>query len=721
MKSWKLLTSLLLVGLLACPFPAAAAEGDQEVHGSVFFGGTGFDYSEDQVFQLERYGTNREGGDNQGGYLFFDAFDADFYLQNNGDDSHTVDISRDSFNYFDQRVEGRMNTDELEIKFRSTILESHIQDPVPGADSSWGAAAVGGHDTNYLARFNNDVDPDTIADGFHIERDSYEGSIRIKPAAYGHDGSIVGDLELYYRGYNRDGRRFFRYVLGGGDVGDVFHEARWRGIDQRVDENLDTAGVRSVFAPFHWFTLTNDTSIEEYDNHSAPFGLTDINFLFTSDVEGRRNTVNFIADTTKITTTTEAHTSIGDWLELRGGYTFMNLDQETFSHVIRDGSASNTSNETTRRYLTGRTDYHVATVGGIVVLAPWWTVNVQGRWELRDNRSSIDDSTAWHTLKTIIDPRIDQISDIEGTVETSINIPTMRTTLTGGWTRKRTNRDLQFADLCDACGPDHIMRGYTLHTSNTKQDIFFLTVASHPAPGWTARFRGNATTASDTGLITEDDVGFSGRVIVSYWANVLHGLNLSAHGQLKDFENDEKAFVDATGASFPMDHDGLFASGGFSASVNPTETTSLFATYTFISNELDTTFYRTDKRRFEERDSTSLDVNFRRIQSLSYDDSTHSVSGGVTQRLTDWWTVSASGVFTFSEGDKTNGELAEVLGRVDNTVDHVDYIATGSTEVSLGDGWGIAGEASHESFEDDIDPNKTGHINTFMASLFFTR
>ena len=723
MKLWKVVVSLLVVALIAGPFPAMAAEGGYEMHGSVSAGATGFDYSEDDVFHLERYGTNRDGGSDSGGYLFFDVFDLDLNIVNTEDDSHTIDISRDSFNYFDQRVEGRMNTDELKLEFRSTILESHIQDPVPDADETWSEAATGGTgDTLYLSKFNNDANPNTV---FSIERDSYEGAITIKPAAYGHDGSIIGDLEIYYRGYNRDGYRFYRYEFGGSDVNSSLgnkNPHRWRGFDQRVDENMDTAGVRSVFAPFHWFTLTNDTSIEVFDNHAAPVGLTDLAVLFDSAVEGHKKPLNFIVDSTKLTTTSEFHTAIGDWLDLQGGYTFMNLDQDTFAHATRDGSG-NTDNEITRNYLTGRIDHHIASAGIGLLLAEWWTVNVHGRWILRDNRSSIGDSTGWFTLKSgnMVDPWIDQISTIEGTVENTFRISPWRTSLNGGWTRKRVNRDLSFPDFCDGCTSDHLQRTYTLYASNTTQDTFFLNLTTRPAPGWTVRFKSSVTTASDTGLLTEPTFEWTGKGTVSYYAPVLHGFNVSAHGQIKDYENDDKAWIDDNGGVFPVDHDGLYASGGLTASINPTENTSLFATYTFISNELDTTFYQTDRRRYKENNSSALDVHWRRTQSLSYDDSTHSFSGGATQRLTDWWTVSGSGVFTFSEGDNTNGALAEVLTRTYNTIDHLDYVATGSTEISLGDGWGVACEGSHERFEDDIDPNNNGHVNTFMASLFFTR
>ncbi|MFQ5875760.1 MAG: hypothetical protein ACE5JL_18435, partial [Dehalococcoidia bacterium] len=425
----------------------------------------------------------------------------------------------------------------------------------------------------------------------------------------------------------------------------------------------------------------------------------------------------------KLTTTTEFHTSLDEWLEFRGGYTFMELEQETFSHSIRDAvdTTRPAENELVRGYLTGRTDYHIATAAVGLLLADWWDVDVHGRWEMRDNRSSIGDSTGWHTLRTIVDPRIDRISTVEGTVETTLRFPPGRTRVSGGWTRKRTNRDLQFTDLVQGALDTHILPGYTLYASNTTQDTFFIVVAAHPAPGWTARGKSSVTTSSDTGLITEPTTAWDVKGVITYYAPVLLGVTVSVHGGIKDFENDDKAFVDVSGAAFPVDHDGTSATAGATASIIPVEGTTLFATYTYLSNDFDTTFYRTDRRRFREPRDLGLNVIFSREQALNYDDQSHSFTGGFTQQLTDWWVFSGSGLFTFSEGENASGPLADILVRPDNDIDHLDYVASASTEVSLGDGWGVAGEYSFEAFEDDIDPSQSGHINTFLASVFMTR
>jgi hypothetical protein len=656
--------------------------------------------SDDQPRFLERYRI-REGLGGEDAYLDLDlnlTYEASrgvFTLEHTGEGTYS------------RRGDARFNTDSVSIfgnysRYRSAIgsigfLFSPGQAP-GGTDPSYNTPPQTG--SGYFAHFNDDSGRSI----YEIDRTAYVAGVRLKP-------SLLGDLaavELRYDGYTRDGHRFAPWMAGGSDfTGPQVQLQRWRGFDQPVDETMNDLSLNVTFSPGGRFQLAYDGSVERFDNHARSFTIGDFAALLPPEngVGGTNGTkpVHFVPDSTLANHALRFSKSFAG-TSVAVGYAMSVLEQDSFTQRQADAAFNGEiSSENAYVQLNSRLSTAVTVEGSL-------------KYRNRDNDSTFPaPGLLSPTEGERLGVRINSIESLEYGLSAIFRHTKSKSTVTAGWKREDSNRDLTF----------HASPGITsqrsLYSEDSLSDELFLTFVSRPRTGLTMRFTPSYIRADETALVTEPEEAVSLKALVSYVAP--GGTMVSGYYNYKNEQNARQSFTNAVsptgadGASIHQDTDRTLNSGGAMLTLAPGADLNFSLGLDWLQNDFDSYFFSSNRRRFE---NPTGGITFSIRDRPNYNVDTVSLSLNGQWQARETLVVNGGYTHAKSDGDVARGLIGnELASTVDGTIDNtLNSILVGVTHQPR-DRFGVWGQLLYDRYSDDAYDVLSDDLFTVIVGFSF--
>lgn len=555
--------------------------------------------------------------------------------------------------------------------------------------------------SGYLAQFNDDTGGRFK---YKIDRTSFGAGLEFKPALLGDHGRISFDFD----GYRRDGNRFATTVFGGGDIrqagtNDSIPQRvlqRWRGFDQEVDETMTRFAVSATFNPIDDFRITYEGSIEDFENDARSFVHADVEeflpagFQYNTGGDNSRP-LGFIPDTTLTTNALRASGTVGR-AALAAGYSKSTLEQESFTQPQKAAGFDN-----------GEITNHHAYFNAKVPVSRQVTLDGSIRYRKRDNDSDfpvpglIDNGPG---TGEVLGVRIDEITTFTYELAARVRVPSLNSTLTPGWKRVDTDRDLTFHS-------EGIIPTVSFLREDTDLDEFYLKWVARPVSGLTLRVTPSYINGDDTGLVTEPEKARQVKAQASYASSA--NAVISGFFDYRKTENSNNRITDkmAPLASHKQDRENTQRAAGFSVNLVPSTATTAYLAFSWHQNDFDALFYQSDRRRFEAapvfqlKDRTNYDVD-------SY---VFGIGG-------DWLVRSglrfdAGYTLAKSDGHTATGLDGESLPVADATIDNILHSVVIGMDYELSKQLTLQGEYTYDYYNDDVNDRLSGGLNNLMVGL----
>lgn len=698
-----------LFGLVAGPAlgaEAAAPAGWSGVITPKFFL---FDYSGgagvDRIHFLERYQV-RDGlaGDDRSGI----DLDLDLDLSYSNDAREIFALERRTEGRDNHGARGRFNAEKLAIsgyysRYRSAtggidFLYSPGQAP-GGTDPSYNTPPQTG--SGYFARFNDD----SGRTAYTVDRTAFGATARLKPSLLGD----VASVDLSYDGYQRDGSRLAPWVAGGSDLaGPQVQLQRWRGYAQPVDETMGRLALSFTLSPGGLFQLAYDGAVEEFDSQARAFTIGDFAAFLPAGntVAGTNGTkpLHFVPDSTLTTHGLRLSKSFGR-SAVAAGYGVSLLEQDSFTQRQSDAGYDTGEVATQNAFLNfnSRLSRSVVLEGYLKHLS-------------RDNDSTFPaPGLLSATEAERLGVRIDRLETVAYGLATNIRPAGRNSTVTAGWKREDTSRDLTF----------HASPGITpqrsLYREDSLSDEVYLKLVARPSKGLTVRVTPSYLWAEKTGLVVEPEESINLKTLLSYVTP--GGMLVSGYYNYTDQQNTNNSFTNAVapagndGASVDQDAAKTLHATGASLSLTPAAGASVALGFDWIQSDFESFYFSTNRRRFE-NPASGIAFSVRDRSRYKIDTLLLSLGG-------DWLPrpeleLSAGYTYSQSQGDVGSGLVArELATTVDSTIDNALHSILLGVRYQSKRGTGIWAQYLFDDYRDGAYDVLSGSLHTLTVGFAF--
>lgn len=650
-----------------------------------YFDGPGANFTQ----YLERYNPQEAWSDDRDSGFYADL---DLNLTVSDQSRDILTLERQGFGLNNHRGKARVNTDSLGFTgyyshYRSAsggidYLYSPDQVPTGGTDPLYTAGG-----SSYLSNFNDDSGGQTL---YTTDRTTYGVGMKFKPGLLGKGTS----LSVNYDGYKRDGNKFATWIAGGSDLGAGTNPLRWRGYDKPIDEKMNKVSLNFTASPAGMFQFSYDGSFEKFDNLAKDFLMGG----FGATVANATKPLHFIPDSSMMNHAIRLSKTFGD-TAVAAGYGMSILDQDSF-----------TVRQTTNGYTTGKISTQNAFLNLNHRISP--TLGLEGhiKYANRDNDSTFP-------VTNLINPasieqlgvRINNIESLNYGLAATLRALPLKSTLTAGWKREDTDRDLTFNATAGGLKP-----AVSLYREQTVSDEVYAKWVARPMQGVTLRVTPSYLWADKTGLVTEPEESLNLKAAVSYVA--ADGMQFSGYYNYKHKQNGNNTLTDKVAplATQNQDVDNIFHSAGASLNLTPAEQVSASVSFDWTQNDFESYFFSNGLRRYE----TGTIFTIRDTSNYKVD--TWSLSFNGDWQATDRLKLNAGYTYSLSEGDVASGLIATALantvdGRIDNTLHSfilgADYGLKKNTTLRAG--------YMYDNYDDAVYDALSGGVHTLMAGVSF--
>jgi hypothetical protein len=578
---------------------------------------------------------------------------------------------------------------------------------------------------------------------FYVRRNDFDSLLKLRPEVFGQDGSQIGDLDLFYHRSDRESVRFFDYVTTARMVtGTNANAIRWRGIDQRLIEDVNRGGLGFSFSPFRWIDVSYEFTAEKYANTLSRGTLVDVPGLPRFDAganPGFRDqpdrdqwqlnevTLGWIPSTTKLVNQIRFAKNIGPG-KLNFGYGNVFLDQDEFTLFAMN-----------RGYDRGQIMTHSAYGNWNMPLSSFALWDVHINYRLRDNNSTFP---ALHPatppggvspldyLNPLLDgdshggvfgPWIASIETFRFGTDFTFLLPVAGSRVVTGWKREDTSRDLVFGNP-----PPGVRRTIDPPEATVRpdsvNDTFFLNYSARPVRNLRLRWNNAVTFADEVGLISEPETGYKGRVGLTYsMPKLMKGATFDLFYQVRFAENDAFTITSTSLApppgTFPsarQERDELFQSAGLTLTLMPSERWVKYAGYIWNRDRLEANFLRTNARRYDNN------WGFLSSSSSRYITDAHTGFIGTSYQFTDNLSGSVDYSVTAILGQQGSGEIEAALGR-DNDLDNITHHVGAGLAYRVSRHLSVGGRYAYAVYNDEVNRYLSSGFHTVgvLASLTF--
>lgn len=671
-------------------------------------------YGDDQVQFWEQYNWQQGFlGDRRTDFYL----DADLNLVISGPERDYFQLERQGFGVYNHR--GRLQADTDEFGFRGFYRHfrsgtggfNYLYNPNAvegGTDPSYFFPAQTNANSGYVAQFNDDANRSI----YTVDRTTFGAGVLIKPPLLGD----MASLGVGYDGYRRQGGKFQTYVLGAGDVAQEGTNAlipqralqRWRGFNQEVDEDMNRVTFKLAASPFDQFQFAYDLALEQFDNQARAYTHADIvfpeGFQYNTDADSTRP-LGFVPDSTLITHGIRLSKSF-EKVALAAGYGYSSLEQDSFTEPQKVAG-----------YKTGKITTDSAFFNINANLTP--LVGVEGfiKYYNRDNDSSypveglIDGATSVDELGV----RYNNVESLKYGLSGSFRTKVLKSTITPGWEHINIDRDLTFVTYENG----GIRDPRSLLNEKTRSDEIYVKFVSRPKSGTTIRVTPFYQWADETGLVTEPEESYGIRTKGSYM--VSDTTSLSGYFDWWQKTNSNNTLTDNVIGAEPntvtQDLEASYFSAGLMLNLMPTEWVNAYASLSWVRDDFEGYFIRSNQRRFEDVTPASDALLFKLQDRSNYLIDTFVLSLGGDWQASDDLRFDGSYTFSYSNGDTASGvigsELPEVDGRIDN---YIHSLALGA-EYQLREDLKLRGSVFLDYYDDNVYSELSGGLVTFMVGV----
>lgn len=556
--------------------------------------------------------------------------------------------------------------------------------------------------SGFVAQFNNDSPGQTL---YKIDRTTYGAALALKPELFG----TTATASLGYDGYKRDGNRFASFALGGSDVtgGAARVLQRWRGFDMPVDEKMNRYTLNLGGAP-GGFTLAYEGMLERFDNPARDYTVANFTPLMGGFGVASNKPIHFVPDSTLISNNLRLAKTFGS-TAVAAGYGLSILDQDSFAQR-QQALGYNTGKITTNSAYLNISSNALKGVGleGFV------------KYYNRDNDSDFPVTGLLNLLAgEQLGVRIDRIRTLNYGLAATFRPATLKSTVTVGWKREDKDRDLTWtavstvAPLLNGIQPQR-----SLYREKTLSDELYVNWVARPMPGMILRLTPSYVWADKTGLVYEPEKSLNMKAKLSY--TVSNGMLVSGFYNYKNRKNTDHSFAD--GLTAPV-RDGIETtqkakktqqSAGVSLNVPVSEWINTSASLSWMQDDFETYFLRSDRRRFEAPNNA---IAFIIADKPNFNVDTYVFSLGGDWQVSDPFRLNAGYTWSKSKGHTASGlilgELPEVDGKINSSVHSLSLGADYALKRTVK----LKGSYVYEYYTDKVYDSLTGGYHTLMIGV----
>lgn len=572
----------------------------------------------------------------------------------------------------------------------------------------------------HLSNFNDDTDGQTR---YSVERTRYGVGVKFKPDLLGKGTSLALNVD----GYKREGNKFSTFVFGNSDITPTNivdqKQARWRGYDRPVDENMGRFSLNFTANPGGLFQFAYDGSIEEFNSKARTPLMED----FQANIEANPlltlagdMMLHFVPDTTLMTHAFRFSKNYGS-TALAAGYGMSRLKQDSFS-----------DDQLATQFNSGKINTQNAFFNVNHRLAS--STSIEGFIKYFDRQNKSSDGVSGGGLgldRTVRDEWGVRIADLEtleyGLAATFRGLP-VKSSLAAGWKHADTERDLQYNTIPT---DDNIGAWPTvvLLQDRSKSDEIYLRWNARPTKDMTLRVTPSWLRASKTGYVTEAEDSFNLKTGLGYALSNQAHLNVYYH--YKDKKNGDQSFADTDklgavegdvvllGPSYRQKADDQFHAVGLSISHNPSEWVTVSGSLDWAQNDFETYFFGTNRRRFEQV------IVFDQRGTSAYKVNTLSLSLNADYQPTDQLKLRASYTFSDSSGDLNTTSTADPAISIDGVSSYVvnDKIDSQVHSLAFGADYELKtnltlkGGYIYDRYKDKVYSNLNGGHHSLMLGV----
>ena len=706
LRSRALLMALIFSGTPAGPLwaqtavpsqPAPAAAEPSTYQGSLWpsllpnnlFGGP----SDDLTHYLERYGVRTGFGDDRRRSLFADLTSVSFVSHDGRRDVFTVE--RQVWARYNQRGTARFDSDRVRVSggygfyrqaangldylFAPSMVEG-------GVDPAYTGGNVG-----YLGKFN-----DSVTDAlFSTTRASYNVAFEVKPSTFRDKASA----KVAFSGIERSGRVFESLVMGGSDVlgtnADRRAKLRWHGYESTLDESTNELSFNASLRPTRQVNIAYELGYERFRNNAPTMTFTDLaaasglRIVSTTAEAGTEGGVtaaianwplHFMPDSNMVRQS--LHASAGnDKLLFSTGGGWSALTQQTF-----------TANQLDAGYRQGE----IASNQLFLTLAarPSSAVRVEGYARRSETHRRMD------RYETNI--RLNAFTLWTYGVEAEVRPGDGHVTVTPGWTKRTTDRDIEFGN---------IPAQRSLIRANGSSDEIFVRARWKMSPRVSLRVTPAVLWSDETGYATEPTRANKVNLALSY-ANTLGTRSATAFYTIRSRRNDALSFTGTNGVAVTQDARGSLQQLGFAGSVAPRDSTNLYGSYAWSRDQYHADLFSTSVRRFD-----AAPVFSSRNDRQTYLLGSHTIAAGADITPSSRMNCGVSYTATRTAGDTASGRVLSVLPSEDGRIDNWYHTAALRVERDIGASLKLGVSYMLDYYSDGSYADLSGGLNTLVVGI----
>lgn len=646
------------------PMPATTATPSSTFQGSMWpsvminglFGGP----TDDLTHYIDRYGVGAGLGPDRRSAQYADVDSVLLVYYNGQRDLFTLE--RRVWSRYNQRATARLDTDRIRLSggygyFRqaSSGLE-YLYAPslIPGGvDPRYVGGTVG-----YGGWFNDSVEDSLFA----ATRTTYSLAFELKPALFGDRASA----KVAFNGINRSGRALEMLNTGGGDVlgtdADRRAKLRWHGYESTVEESSNELTFTASARPTKHVNIEYELAYERFGNNAPVYTFSDLSaatgipFASTNAEAGPEGAfsaavanwpLHFLPDSRTVRQSMRT-TAGNDRVLVNVGVGWNALTQESFTDQQRAAGYQRGDVESNQIYVT-------------VAARPSSAV----RLEAFARRSATNRKMDRYEAKL----RLNGFTLSTYGVEAELRSGRSRFVVTPGWTRRMTDRDVEFGD---------VPAQRSLIRVEGASDEIFLRTRWTLSPRLSLRATPSVLWADKTGYVTEPER--AAKLNLSLSAVDGDGSrSATAFYTIRTRRNNSLTFVGIAGAPVTQDVKGSLQQAGVAGSVAPRDSTSVYWSYTWSRDEYSADLFSATVRRYD-----PAPVFYSRGLRPTYLLGSHSITAGIEAAPTSGMTCSVSYAATRTAGDTASGTVLSLLPLEDGRIENWYHTAAVRVERDLG-------------------------------------
>jgi hypothetical protein len=665
-------------------------------------------------------------------------------LADTGTNRPVFGFERRALGYFNQQNALFFDRDVVRVGFHYALYRSQQLKPDNRVDPA--VATPGTLANSIFAAFNDDSLGRT---DYYTRRSDYGVDLTLRPQLFTGGGLQLGDIALAYARSDRSSVRYFDYVLtrrlAGGST---WERTRWRGVDQKVREDVNRFSLHLSATPFDWIGVQYELTVEKYDRDHTNATLDRVAQIASVPVlpytaaasssgpeafMDRHNTEYWPVDqvslgwapsTIKFINKVRFDKQIGRGL-LNFGLSSVLLDQESFTAFAQD-----------RGFDRGRIVTNSGFANWAMRVRPGITWNAHANYNVRDNRSRfpaldpqrrlynpVFDSSVFDYMNPRLDggkhggvfgPFIREIETLKLGTDLAFLLVPAASRVTVGWKREDISRDLIFGDP-----PPGQVRTIDPNEAFVRpeslSDTFFVNYSGRLKPGIKLRWNHALVLADKVGLITDPQKGYRGRLSAGYfWPKLWQGVGVDVFHQVRYGYNNAFRVTSRSNdfttllSSARQDHEQIFQAAGFTFNAMATAETTAYAGYLWNRDRVDANLLLTSARRY---DNNWVFVPSDRDRYLS---DAHTVFVGASHQFNPRVFGTLDYSVTRIDGQIGSGTVRAVLGP-DNVMDNIAHHIAGSLSFALRENVSVGGRYAYARYDDAVINAYDSAYHTFSV------